>query len=427
MPAAPRLFDPARDSARLLGWVGISVLMVIAPLAGVLSRRSLFVLLPIGAGLLFAAFFIAVSSAGLRAFGEAMRQPTGLASGFLAVWAGLSLIWTPFPAEIAPRLITSLTTIVLATLIISHLPERRSTRALYLLPGGLAVTALATLGMVLFGPATFRGGSEFDPSLLERSILTLVVLVWPALGALSAFGRWRLAMALAALVAATIAISGASIGMAVFAIGAVTFAAVVDDAPRVSRRVALFFAGLLLLAPALPFVLAPLAAAVAPVGKKHRRGDGRLARHRIERRPPTDHRTWPRHRLARRRYMAAIAHAPHHPVRDLVRAGDARSVFPGRRLRIWLSRSRSNASVPAAPSLLAGMVVTVAIAIFGVATAQEWFVTLASLQAVAFGLLCRCSVGNARPPAAHGEPFPDVAEVPDSIGLGPAAATPPNI
>ena len=44
----PRRFDPATDAARLLGWLGFAILMVGAPLAGVVSRRALFVLLPIG-------------------------------------------------------------------------------------------------------------------------------------------------------------------------------------------------------------------------------------------------------------------------------------------------------------------------------------------------------------------------------------------
>ena len=406
VPAAPRLFDPARDSARLLGWFGMSVLMVVAPLAGVLSRRSLFVLLPIGAGLLFAAFLIAVSSAGLRAFRDAIGRPLGLAAGFLFAWAGLSLLWTPFPGEVAPRLLASLATVVFATLIVAHLPERRAMPALYLLPGGLTVTALATLGMAMVGPATFRGGSEFDPSLLERSVLTLVVLLWPALGALAAFARWRLAMGLAALVAGTLFVVGAPIAMAVFAIGACTFAMAVDDAPRAARRVAIFFSSLLLAAPVLPFVLAPLAAMIPPVGKST---------------------------------VAAMA-----DWRDIVSADGLRLItghgigtatqgvgfwLPGHTPRtslfeLWYElgllgvlalatvfalgfHAAGRTAQPAAPALLAGMVVTVSIAVFGVATAQVWFVTLASLQAVALGFLCRSSRGGPRPAAGYGEPVPE--------------------
>ncbi len=58
-----------------------------------------------------------------------------------------------------------------------------------------------------------------------------------------------------------------------------------------------------------------------------------------------------------------------------------------------------NAAAAVAPALLAGLVATLTIATFGVATAQLWYVTTAALEAVAFGLLCRSSQGVQRPVA----------------------------
>ncbi len=407
LPAAPQLFDPARDSARLLGWFGMSVLMIAAPLAGVLSRRSLFVLLPIGAGLLFSAFTIGISSAGIRAFGEALRQPLGLAAAFLLGWAGLSLLWTPFPGHVVPHFLAMLTCVVFATLIIAHLPGRRVTKALYLLPVGLAITTLATLGMALFGPATFGGGSEFDPSLLERSVLTLVLLLWPALGALSAFGRWRLAMALAVLVAGTLTAAGTPIAMALFAIGAVTFATAVSDAPRAARRAAVLFAGLVLIAPLLPFVLAPLAASIPPVGKSTvaAMADWRAL---VVADGP---RLITGHGLGTAAQGVGSWLPAHTPRTNLFEVWYELGVLGALSLAATLALAFLGAgrtAFPAAPSLLAGMVVTVGIAMFGLATAQVWFVALASLQAVAFGLLCRSHSGLPRPRAASALPFPDV-------------------
>lgn len=410
--APPRLFDPARGAARLLGWVGLTVLMIGAPLAGVLSRRSLFILLPIGAGLLAAAFTISVSSQGLRTFREALREPIGLAACLLGGWALLSLLWTPFPAEVWPDLVASLATIVLAALIIAHIPERRALKALYLVPGGVAVTALATLGMAVFGPASFRGGSEFDPSLLERSVLTLVVLVWPALGALTLFAHARLAMALAVLVAAALMAAGAPLAMATFVVGTLAFADAVGDPSRAARRTAVLFAGLLVIAPLMPFVLAPLAAAIAPVGRSTvaAMADWRalVAADGL--------------RLATGHGIGTAAQGviggwlpPHAPRTMLFESWYELGLVGALSLAgvVGLGLLAAARAAPlSAPALLAGMTATLAIACFGVATAQVWFVTLASLQAVAFGLLCRSSRGGARPSAAEAERLPEATPEP---------------
>jgi hypothetical protein len=400
VPPISRLRDPAKDAARLLGWFGLTILMVGAPLVGVLSRRSLFVLLPIGASLLCAAFFISVSTDGLKALREALRQPVGLAALFLGGWMGLSLIWTPFPSEALGRYASTLVTSLVAALIIAHLPERRARPALYLLPGGMAVTALLTLGMALLGPPSFRGGTEFDPSLLERSVLTLVVMVWPALGALCAFGRWTWAMALAALVAAAVTFAAAPIAMAVFALGALTFAAAVTHARRTAAIAAFIVAGLIVVAPALPFALAPLAHAIPMVGRSTvaAMADWRDLVKEDGVRLVTGH------GLDMARHGAATGFLPPHTPRSILfeawyDLGILGALALAAVFAVGLLAAERAASF-VAPALLAGMVATLAIALFGVATAQLWFVTLASLQAVAFGLLCRSSRGGDRPTAA---------------------------
>lgn len=400
VPPVARLRDPAKDAARLLGWFGLSILMVGAPLVGVLSRRSLFILLPIGAGLLFAAFFIAVSTDGLKALRAALRRPVGLAALFLGGWMGLSLLWTPFPRATIGDYVATLVTSLSAALIIAHVPERRARPTLYLLPGGMAVTALLTLGMALLGPASFRGGTEFDPSLLERSVLTLVVLVWPALGALGAFGRWTWAMALAVLVVGAVTLAAAPIAMAVFAFGALAFASAVSDPRRAARVAAIVSGGLVLVAPALPFALAPLAHAIPMVGRSTvaAMADWRDLVSEDGLRLITGH------GIDTARHGTALGFLPPHTPRSILfeiwyelgilGALALAAVFAAGFL------AAAGAAPLVAPALLAGIVATLAIAVFGVATAQLWFVTLASLQAVAFGLLCRSSRGGDRPSAA---------------------------
>ncbi len=399
LPLAPRLHDPARDAARLLGWIGLATLLVGGPLIGVLSRRALFILLPVGAAVLIAAFLLTVSNRGLKTLRDALASPIGLAALFLGAWSGLALVWTPFPLAAAPRYAALVALALLATVVIAHLPERRAGPALYLLPGGLAITAAATLGMTFAGPASFRGGTEFDPSLLERSVLTLVVLVWPAVGSLAAFGRFKLAAAAAALVAGVISLANAPIAMAVFALGAVTFVAAESRPGRAARGAAIVLGGLVVLAPAVPFVLAPLASALTMVGSstvaamsdwRHLvLADGLhlVTGHGLD--------------TARRGVMSG--YLPAHTPRTILfgiwyELGALGAVAMSVVVVLGLSAA-GRISRPIAPALIAGMVATLAIVIFGVATGQLWFITLASLQAIAFGLLCRSSWGLARPAA----------------------------
>lgn len=396
---ASRLYDPAKDAARLLGWFGLTVLMIGAPVVGVLSRRALLVLLPVGIAILAAGYVLSVSHVGLRALRDAFATPVGLCGLFLGGWTVLSLAWTPFPELALPRLLATAATVLAAAVIIAHLPERRARAYLYLLPSGVALTAIATTLLALLGPASFRGGTEFDPSLLERSVLTLAVLLWPAVGALAAFARWRMAAVLAVSVAASLTAADARIAMAVFAAAALTFAAGAGEARRLGKLLAIAFAGLVVLAPLLPFALAPLARSVPPVGASTVAA-------------MTDWRSivagdLPRlltgHGLDEARLGVSLGFLPPHTPRTilfevwydlgLLGAGAfAASVAFG-------LRAAGEAAPHVAPPLLAGLVATLAIAVFGVATAELWFVTLVSLQAIAFGLVARSS-RNDRPLAA---------------------------
>lgn len=404
--------DPARDAARLLGWVGLAVLMVGAPLVSVLSRSALSIALPVGAAILGAGYAMSVSAEGLRAVGRALAAPIGTLALFLAAWAVLSLAWTPFPELAAPRLAATLATALLAAVAIAHLPERRAPLGsrgwlsplapLALLPAGVAVTAASLAALALAGPASMRGGTEFEPSLVESSAITVLVLAWPALGALALAGRWRLAGALAALVAATLLAAGAILASAVFALAALLFA-VTLRAPGAAapRRVALAaaasFAALVLLAPLLPFVLDPLARALPPVGRSTvaAMADWRAL---VAAEPA---RLLTGHGLDAARHGVAAGFLPPHAPRSvlfeawydlgLLGAAALAAVFAS----AFVAAGRAAPAV--APALVAGLAAVLAVAVLGVATTQPWFVTLVSLQAVALALLARAGRGL-RPP-----------------------------
>ncbi len=411
LPLAPRrLDDHARDAAVLLGWFGMTILMVGAPLVGVLSRRALFVLLPVGAGILFAAFLVSVSlsGSGLRALGGAVLTPLGGAVLFFAGWMGLSLVWTPFPGAAGPRYGVTLSVALIAAFIIASIPERRSRPALYLLPGGLVVTAVLTLGMALFGPSSFRGGSEFDSSLLERSVLTLLLLVWPALGALGLLGRWTLAIVLACVVALVIVATFAQIALAAFAIAAFVFACAATAPRRVARIAAAAFGALILLAPLLPFALAPLASSVIAVGSSTvaAMGDWRSLVGGDGLQLVTGH----GFDTARRGVVYGYLPA-HTPRTVLFEIWYELGVLGAIGLAIVVALgfvAAGRASLAVAPALLAGLAATLTVAVFGIATAQLWYITTIGLDAVAFGLLCRSSPLLPRP-LARGVPAPMAA------------------
>lgn len=397
-----RLYDPARDAARLLGWFGFAVLMVGAPLIGVLSRRALVVLLPVGAAILAAGYLLSVSRSGLQAFGRALASPIGTAALFVAGWAALSLVWTPFPELAAPRLLGSAATVLVAALVVAHIPERRATRTLYLLPGGLVLTSIATAGLALAGPASFRGGTEFDPSLIERSALTLTVLVWPALGALATFGRSGLAIGLAVIVVAGLAAASAPIALAAFAFGATAFA-IAMDAPRgVARVAAAGFVALMVVAPALPFVLAPLARAVPMVGQATVAAmtDWRDLVIGAPLRLITGH------GLDSAREGVILGFLPPHTPRSvLFEAWYDLGVLGVLAIAAVFALgllAAGEAAPLVAPAVLGSVVSVLAVAVFGVATAELWFVTLVSLCGVALGLLARS--GRSTRPSLRGTP-----------------------
>lgn len=256
------LNSPAADAARLLGWLGLVLLLIVLPSIGLASKNAIYVLVPIGAALVLLASVLTLTAHPFKSFSKLVLSPLGLGVLFFAFWAALSLVWTPFPADGAERLIKTFAMVSLALAVAFCLPERTRPANLYLLPVGLLLTAVLSLGTLIFSrfyahPAS-KGFSEFDESLFERSILTLIVLIWPAMGALSLRERWISAAVLVVLVA-SVAIAGlAQITLAAMGAGALTFALAMSSPRRVSLVLAGFIAALIATAPALPLLFGPI-------------------------------------------------------------------------------------------------------------------------------------------------------------------------
>ena len=248
------LGDPVADALRLLQRLGLFLLLVAAPTAGLLSRRALYVLLPIGGVLLV----LGGALGGIRRPRILIRHAAASAIAavglFLVGWSALSLAWTPFPGEASERGLKSLATLLLLSATLAVLPRRTPSFDLAVLPAGAALAALATLAAALAGPERLALAIGTDLSPLQRGAAATVVLVWPALAVLALRERWLLAGALAALAAAAAVAARDEATLAAMAFGALAFASAMTTPVRTARLLAIAGAGLVLLGPLWPLL-----------------------------------------------------------------------------------------------------------------------------------------------------------------------------
>jgi hypothetical protein len=249
--------DPAADAAALLRRIGFGILMLVLPVAALVARRAVVILAPLGVILLVIA---AVVDGGGRPPLEGIRRlalsRAGLAGLLVLFWCGLSLVWTPFPEEASERLLNLAGTVLMAIAGYLALPDRMRSANLYILPVGVALAAVAAIGLAL----AVEGDEPVQN--LDRGLTVLVLLLWPAMGWLRSRGRHLESVALAGLVAVAALLGPFPLPLQGLAAGALLFA-IAAVSPRAGAMLAAaLMAGLLVLAPLLPFVLHPLAAAV---------------------------------------------------------------------------------------------------------------------------------------------------------------------
>jgi hypothetical protein len=390
--------DPAADAGRFLCRLALIILMVVVPCAEVGSRLAIYSLLPVGAAVLIIAGRLAsVGNVRERLVGLFV-SPLGLAALLLTFWAGLSLLWTPLPGEASVRFAKALGTEVVVLLAIVFLPARSRAPNLYLLPIGLTLAAVATISLSLFGPIAFKIGTIADTTLAQRSIMSMVMLVFPALGALSLRERWGLAAALAALVAAAAFVAFVEIALAAFVAGTLVYAAAVANPSRSGRICAYGFGGLFLLAPALALIFAP-AVSLLPHAEfaEPLRSSAELAL-----------REWPRlftgHGIDMAEQAMDTGFLPEATPRsilfliwyDLGILGALAFAY----LIAGLFFAIGRLSPTYAPPLLGGLVAGLVIAICGAETTQIWWITLNGLDAIAFALFVKAHMRRKRLTAA---------------------------
>ncbi|NIX75822.1 peptide ABC transporter permease [Microvirga terricola] len=244
--------DPSADAAAILRRLGFAILFFGIPVAALFTRRALVVLAPLAIILLGLA---AALDGGAKHVGDKLvavfASTAGVAGAVLLLWTGLSLIWTPFRPEAAERLSNLIGMALLALGGYLAIPDRMRSANLYILPVGVGFAALA--GMV----AAF--GEDGDSQNLERGMIMLVLMLWPAVTWLHSRGRNLEALLLAVLVALGTLVTTDGVALQGLAVGAVIFAVTAASPGFGARLTAWSMAALLLLAPALPFLIKPLA------------------------------------------------------------------------------------------------------------------------------------------------------------------------
>lgn len=246
--------DPALDAGDLLVRIGLTILAVVVPVSVVLSRRALFTLIPVGVGvLLIGAALLPHVETRRRLQGMVLSVP-GLSGIALLGWCALSLLWTPFAADAVERLWKLGGTVALVAFTVALVPDRTKTSNLYLFPIGLAAAAVATFAVTLLSPGGLLS-IQIEDSVAERAAISLVILVWPAIGALAVRDRWVAAALLAVGVTVAAISAWTSVALAALAVGALAFTAASWHPARVARVMGAIAILLFLLAPALPFVI----------------------------------------------------------------------------------------------------------------------------------------------------------------------------
>jgi hypothetical protein len=248
--------DPAEAAAGLLLRLGIAVLAIGVPCAAVVSRRPIIALMPIGAILVVIACQLAPDGVATtrRHLGAALRSPVVLILLFLVAWTGLSLIWTPFPDQAIARFLKSAGTVLLAAAAMACMSDHIKASNSNLLPIGVAGAALAIICVAIVTPAA-AAATDPDGTTLQRATIGLVVLVWPALGALAVRERIASAGAIAIGVAITAVVIWMPSALIALILGMLVFSFAYSSPKATGYSLATIASVLILAAPAVPLGL----------------------------------------------------------------------------------------------------------------------------------------------------------------------------
>ena len=407
--------DPAADAALLLIRLGLLVLAFAVPLSAVISRRALYTLLPIGGGLLIVAASLLPRPPVKRRLAGALTTAAGLGALVLLAWSAASIIWTPFPAEAAQRWLKEGGTIMAVGLVMALLPERTRTSNLYLFPLGLVPAGIATAVFGLVGAQRLSQFPDADGT-LERAVVSLVVLVWPALGALAVRERWTSAALLVIGITLSAMAAWTPVALTGLALGSVAFAGATLSPRRAGVVFGAAAGAVLLFAPGIPFVFEPLFDRLGTITGGRVPEFAEMARglHVWADLVASDRlRLVTGHGLDLATRGAVVGYLPPEIPRSLAfeiwydlglvgAAAAALLAFGG-----FVLAGRT--AVAVAPFLIAEIVSGLTFALWGLDTTELWWVTTLSVGALAFAVVIRGQYRTERP---HAQVVPRVEPLP---------------
>ena len=248
--------DDAIDAAHFFSRMGYLILAVGAPVGAILHPIGLYVAFSIGVALILVAAALDAEPGFFDRLLRPFRVPAFLALLFGLAWAGLSILWTPYPVP-AAQLLLKLVVLLVATLLALAAPrENASATDLYLFPIGVVVAMTVMAGRALAEIVM----AAPDEGRLASGAVAIALLLFPAIGCLAARGRNGLArlLMIVALCFAYIA-SYPPLTVALFA-GYLTLSFSLSDMKRTARELAWGAAALMLLSPLIP-ALAPTVSA----------------------------------------------------------------------------------------------------------------------------------------------------------------------
>jgi hypothetical protein len=248
--------DDAADASRFFSRVGYAVLGIGAPVAVVIHPVALFIAFPIGVAMIVMAAALEAKPGLVGRALRAFTAPTFLALVSGLAWATLSILWTPYPVS-ALQHVLKLSLLITATLLAVASPRDNARAAdLYLFPIGVFLGMVALAAKAL----TVVVGHVPDDRGLAAGQVALAVLLFPAIGGLTARGRNGYARLLLILALAFAYIAGYRPLTAALFAGYLALSFSLSDMSRTAREMAWGAAALVLLSPLIP-AFAPTVAA----------------------------------------------------------------------------------------------------------------------------------------------------------------------
>jgi hypothetical protein len=372
--------QPAASAARLLRRVGFFVLAA-APLLSMASRRGFVIAVPFGSILVIMATLIeSETNKPWQSIGRMAVSICGIAGLFVLLWAGLSLIWTPFKSEAMARLANMIGLVVLVMTTVASLPVHSRASNLHVLPIGLGGAIVLANGLSIW--SLNDPDLVIDPLFTERLPLFASVLLFPCIGWLHSRQRFGGALMLLVFTGSFLILHDAYAALFSLTLGIVFYGLAVWRATWCRWLSGMMTIGLLVLAPVLPFVLRPLTKWA--FGATDLNVDALRAWGRLVQREPLRLMTGHGFDVTARAKAAGLIEptAPRGLLFELWYDLGLLGVVGVAIVLLMIIRASSKSAPVLAPGILATLICAFSLTVLGQVALQSWWVTLIGLVVI---------------------------------------------